>query len=312
MSCADPVDRAVCERVKLAGAQLWGPRVTPNYSTPSYDVVAGIRTPLASFEVRDHRMDECEIVQIIKDRVVLGAALSSFPTPSVGRYDYGALRKFSNIGDVVFIPSDIPWQLRSGGGRFRTITGEFSSDVFKSVTQRDDDWSERELIACHNIQEGQIRKLLGKISEEVQHPGFASNVLTDSLAIQLLVYLQRHFQAVQERRASTAGLDPAQIAKVRDYIAEHSGSQVMLGDLAELCGMHSRTFMRRFKITTGQTVSAFVAEQQLVKAKTLLRETDMPLKQIAYRLGFSSPSNFSTAFRRSSGVSPAKYRRTAA
>ena len=59
-------------------------------------------------------------------------------------------------------------------------------------------------------------------------------------------------------------------------------------------------------------LQTFAHPLELRTARTLLRQTDMPLKQIAYQLGFSSPSNFSTAFRRSSGLSPAKFRRSVA
>jgi AraC family transcriptional regulator len=47
---------------------------------------------------------------------------------------------------------------------------------------------------------------------------------------------------------------------------------------------------------------------QITKAKTYLLETNLPLKEIAYRLGFSSAANFSSAFRLATGSSPGQFR----
>lgn len=51
-----------------------------------------------------------------------------------------------------------------------------------------------------------------------------------------------------------------------------------------------------------------VEQVRVQKAKTLLTETALPLKEISFRLGFPNQSGFSIAFRRCTGETPAKFR----
>jgi AraC family transcriptional regulator len=78
--------------------------------------------------------------------------------------------------------------------------------------------------------------------------------------------------------------------------------------MAALCGLGNRTFMRRFKASTGQTVSGYLRQQQIAKAQMLLARTRLPLKEVSFRLGFSSLSNFTFAFRRETGDMPKQFR----
>jgi AraC family transcriptional regulator len=95
---------------------------------------------------------------------------------------------------------------------------------------------------------------------------------------------------------------------LRAYIDASSQRRVTLAELARACGMSVAYLCRCFKSTTGRTVHAYVEEVRLARAKVLLRETALPLKQIAYELGFSSGSGFSIAFRRATGATPLSYR----
>jgi AraC family transcriptional regulator len=52
-----------------------------------------------------------------------------------------------------------------------------------------------------------------------------------------------------------------------------------------------------------------VAEWRLQRADRLLLETDLPLKEIAYRLGFANAANFSTSFSKERELTPGQFRR---
>jgi AraC-like DNA-binding protein len=47
---------------------------------------------------------------------------------------------------------------------------------------------------------------------------------------------------------------------------------------------------------------------QISKARDFLLQTELPLKEIAYQLGFRRPSNFSDAFRAATGETPGRFR----
>jgi len=66
---------------------------------------------------------------------------------------------------------------------------------------------------------------------------------------------------------------------------------------------------RRVKEVTGQSLHQLILESRLSRARALLRETDLPLKQIAGRLGYESVHYFTRQFHASTGLPPGEYRK---
>ena len=62
------------------------------------------------------------------------------------------------------------------------------------------------------------------------------------------------------------------------------------------------------KKKTGLSISLYIQQYRLVKAKELLRTSDLPIKQVAYQSGFNNPSYFSRLFKEVMGISPSDYR----
>lgn len=60
--------------------------------------------------------------------------------------------------------------------------------------------------------------------------------------------------------------------------------------------------------STGQTLHDFMEDVRVARAKSLLTDTNLPLKVISYRLGFCHPSAFSFAFRKATGEAAREYR----
>ena len=73
-----------------------------------------------------------------------------------------------------------------------------------------------------------------------------------------------------------------------------------------LCGVSVRHFARLH----GGAAASRISEVQIGRAARMLRETSLPMKVIGARLGFAHPGSFSSAFRRSTGVTPTQYRQS--
>jgi AraC-like DNA-binding protein len=82
-----------------------------------------------------------------------------------------------------------------------------------------------------------------------------------------------------------------------------------VADLAALCGMSQVTFARRFKMEHGMTPTDYIKVYRLGIAKLLLRNTNLPIKEIAFSTGFSDCAYFARCFSRAERVSPSHYRR---
>jgi len=100
-----------------------------------------------------------------------------------------------------------------------------------------------------------------------------------------------------------------QCAAVKHYIDLHFKESLSLGQLAEKAHMDKYHLAHTFKQEYGVSPINYMITRKIVESKYLLAETDLSLAQIAQLLGFSSPSYFSQAFRRTQGLSPIEYRK---
>jgi AraC family transcriptional regulator len=99
---------------------------------------------------------------------------------------------------------------------------------------------------------------------------------------------------------------------VLDHIHGNLGEDLRLDGLAAVAGMDRHHFARAFKAATGTPPHRYVTERRLELAARLLRERADPphaIADIAYRVGLSSQSHLTTAFRRRYGATPHAYRR---
>ncbi len=150
------------------------------------------------------------------------------------------------------------------------------------------------------------RQLLAGLESE----GAAGRLHIDSLAIGLALHLLRHHctTAPSERRAGSK-LPPRKLQRIVDYIAANLRDDMALSDLAKLVAMSPGHFAHLFRQTTGIPPHRFVLQRRLERAKALLRDTDLPITEIAQRVGYASHSHLSVMFHRDTGITPSDYRR---
>ncbi|RMP09882.1 hypothetical protein ALQ30_200514 [Pseudomonas syringae pv. persicae] len=86
-------------------------------------------------------------------------------------------------------------------------------------------------------------------------------------------------------------------------------SDLSLDVLAERAKMSRRTFTRRFRETTGSTVSRWLNAERVVRAQALLETTDLPIECVADEAGFGTPLSLRQQFAVHLGTSPSEYRR---
>jgi AraC family transcriptional regulator len=67
-------------------------------------------------------------------------------------------------------------------------------------------------------------------------------------------------------------------------------------------------FAHAFRLTTGIAPHRHVLERRIERAKLLLTASQLPVAEIAWRVGFSTPAHFSTAFLRVTGPTPIHFR----
>ena len=93
-----------------------------------------------------------------------------------------------------------------------------------------------------------------------------------------------------------------------EYINNHLGEDVDLNKLAEISGFSRWHFHRIFAEFLGEPVGTFIVRMRVETAARLLRYTEIPVKEIAYKVGYDVPSSLSKVFRQFYGISPNEYR----
>jgi len=228
------------------------------------------------------------------------------PTPTRVRIKIGqSFTEEMRAGNTVFRPADLPFYCVNPGGNFRLLVTEFApDDTFRRAGEE-----LRGLATAPpnvDIRDGRIASALRRVVLEMNAPGFASDILVEAIMTTVIVELMRSGSALPDERSGV--LSPRQLKRIDEML--HEGDKApTVATIANELGISGRHLTRLFCAATGTTLSRHIARNQFDRACALLESTELPLKQIAYRVGFSSHSSFSAAFVREAGMSPSDFRR---
>jgi two-component system response regulator YesN len=120
-------------------------------------------------------------------------------------------------------------------------------------------------------------------------------------------------RALAERLAVPAGLAQRGVkpvlAKAMDYMAEHYGAPLTLGDVARFAFASTCYISRLFMRELGMSFVDYLTALRMEKARRLLRGTRLKVFEVAELCGISDAHYFAKLFRRSTGFSPSEYRK---
>ncbi|MGO9198947.1 MAG: helix-turn-helix domain-containing protein [Limisphaerales bacterium] len=98
------------------------------------------------------------------------------------------------------------------------------------------------------------------------------------------------------------------IAKAKAFIREHRTERLGLAQVAQFVNISSSRFCSLFKKCTGLNFTDYVSLIRLEDSKNLLLNPHLRVSEIAYHVGFQSPTHFGRVFRDKLGQSPTQYR----
>lgn len=99
------------------------------------------------------------------------------------------------------------------------------------------------------------------------------------------------------------------IVKAKEYVETHYHSKIHLRDIADHVGLSSSYFSKFFKQRTKVNFSNYLNQERIKKAKELMRNPNLSLNEISYRVGYEDLSYFSIVFQKYEGRTPTRYRR---
>ncbi len=149
------------------------------------------------------------------------------------------------------------------------------------------------------------------ILAEQSHPGPGSETLTASLMNECLVHLFRHL-AAKGPLPWLSALEDDRLGRALDRIFSNLGGNHTVESLAEEAGMSRSAFSESFAAAFGQPPITFLHQLRMQRAANLLQEASYSVEEVGARIGFSSRSHFSHAFKEHHGMSPAVFRESVA
>ena len=137
--------------------------------------------------------------------------------------------------------------------------------------------------------------------------GDASDAVIQLQAAQILIKLAGMYETLHSsKRVKTV----VYVNRALNYINTHYHENIQAHDIAQHAGVNKNYLQRRFKESTGKTMSEYLSEKRMEKAKQLLEKTDIPIIDLCLYVGINSRQYFTAVFTKRMGMSPQKYRQS--
>jgi len=137
------------------------------------------------------------------------------------------------------------------------------------------------------------------LRSEFQMQQIPNTAYVESLAGVIAIHLAKTYGSGQTATHVYVGLLPHKLTRVKAYIKEHLAEGISVKQVAAAIGMSPYHFSRMFKQATGRSPYLYITMQRVERAKELLRDTELPLVDVAATSGFrprvTSPTSFTSS-----------------
>lgn len=232
-----------------------------------------------------------------------------------------------------------PMQRRFGGRWTRDILGPGAVSLLTRAQRAEWRWSEPitvthlylapgllaevagEAMDCHvreveladvlRTDDPVITGMIEAIAQEAGQQGMGGALYVESLSRALCVHiLRRYASVVLQPDRSGHRLGPAEMRRIADYVEEHLSDPMTLGAMAAQVGMTTDLFARRFRNSFGMPPYRHVMLRRVERAKRLLADGRLAVKEIAALCGFADQAHLTRVYTRETGLTPAAFRKS--
>ena len=172
------------------------------------------------------------------------------------------------------------------------------------------------LVSVHNVtpllveRDVVIQHLAQAVEQAVCEKVPNSDRFIDPIARALADRVSAVSRSSEPWQVQTAGLPDYELRRLNDFIEANLEGEITLAAMASACGIGTKSFVRAFAATTGKSPYQYVIAARVERAKRLIEQDQEGLAEIALRCGFSHQEHLTRAFRRLTGQTPGRYRRS--
>jgi AraC family transcriptional regulator len=159
------------------------------------------------------------------------------------------------------------------------------------------------------IRDGCIEEIATRLLAGLESDPAANRLYIESLTHRLSLHLLTHYCA----SGMPVGKPPPKLSQRKlwhaiEFIEANLSQDLTHSQLAAAVAMSPGHFAHAFRQATGLPPHRYVLNRRIEHAKTLLCRTDLPITEIAQRVGCCSHSNFTALFHKATGLAPSHYR----
>jgi len=292
----------------LSGATVTAAMLaTQDETTSAISIEAELRSPamtaqIVRFDIREPTSST------LRDDEAYWIDMCLTPRPLVAKGGYSrhwGPHRFERLGDIFMIPPGEELSVRGGKSQQASLVCALDPARIHDIVGQDLVWTDRQLFSTLNIGSARIRALLYRLTEELRHPGLAWQDMLELLGGELAIELSRYCLE-QEERPVTGGLAGWRLRLIDERLSEDLRAP-SLKELSDICNISIRQLTRGFRVSRGCSIGDHIEQRRMETAKRQLMK-GRSIKEIAFDMGFASPSSFTFAFRRAVGISPTQFR----
>lgn len=208
----------------------------------------------------------------------------------------GRKERLVEAGEVYFIRGDFPDADHTGPAgalskRYVWLTGSVLENLLRSVNL----WQEQVVRVQRPRQfEALLRQMTRLLNEDPPDVDMRASVL----AYQIILFLGQSLQPAL----------PSLLEHALAFMQKNLHCQLQMKDLCGYLGVNDihlrRLFSRHIKVSP----MTYFHKQKLTWSANLLSTSSLPIKEIAYEIGYDDPLYFSNQFKKCFGISPKQYR----
>ena len=133
--------------------------------------------------------------------------------------------------------------------------------------------------------------------------GVIQRLFVEAKIIKLLILI---FEQFNEK--NTVEKTPKTPSMIKKFLDENYHKNIKVEEIGKLIGINQNKIRKEFKAQYHVTVSYYISELRMLKAKKMIINKDIMIKEIAIECGYEYVQNFTRAFKKKFGVSPEKLR----
>lgn len=146
-----------------------------------------------------------------------------------------------------------------------------------------------------------------------KHEGLVRTTFVESKALELLAMQIKQYEddlSVHSRRVLLRKFDVEKIRLAKEILTTNLKDAPIIKDLAKKVGINQQKLKKGFKTIFGTTINKYLRAERMERAKLLILEGSLSLREISSEVGYSNQSHFAKRFKEKFGVLPKDFSKT--